>query len=341
MNNIDCDSISSAINAGVNYLRKSIISGKYGLACIGLDGSPKFSNDKGHLFSLFFFVRALGSDLNEIERSIILTRILSESYDGKWGYSPRGYYKESDPNPFFTDADDTAFALRTLRYLNIYRDPAVLKFYLSNWSHDNISDNAFSTFTPMYDKCSLVFMPSYDNNFNIHPEVNANIYHALLDSHLEEYINKDLISASQAEEGFWYSYFYPDKYYSTFQFLSLLRKTNMLHDNFKKGMDFVKTAVNDDGSWGEKNDARLSSIALNILCLSKDHSTLMEKSVNFLLQNQHSDGSWHTPLKVWEFYDNDGDIWQAFDIHNVIATSSVVESFKKYLIRISQTGAIC
>ena len=177
MSDIDKQKISKAIATGGDYLRKKLLSGNYGLSCIGNDGSAKFSNSKGHLFSIFHIVQALKDEINELERTIFLTRILSEEYEGAWGYSPRGYYKQEGYNPFFVDSDDTSFALRTLRALNVYRSNDVLMKFKCTFVYDAQEYYGFSTFITNHQNRTLSSIPSFENNFEIHPEVNANVFH--------------------------------------------------------------------------------------------------------------------------------------------------------------------
>lgn len=207
MSDTEKENILSAIRSGTDFIRKQLLSGNYGLSCLGKDGNPKFSHDKGHLFSAFHIVDALSDDLNEMERTIILMRILSEEYNGQWGYSPRGYYNETGNNPFFVDADDTAFALRTLRALDIYRSNDVLTNYKRICRYNDVYFPAFVTFITDMKGKKMETVPSSQNNLQIHPEVNANIYHVLLDSNNEHLISEQLIKASQQQDGSWSSFF--------------------------------------------------------------------------------------------------------------------------------------
>lgn len=320
---------SVAIQNAIAFLRKKINSGRYGLACLGLNGQPKFSNDKGHLFSIFHLVNALGEEMNEIERTIFLTRIISEKYEDQWGYSPRGYYKQEGENPFFVDADDTSFALRTLRSLNIYHSNDILLEYLSSFQHNNKSLSAFTTFKFKQPGRQLVNKTSFDNNAHIHAEVNANVYHVLLDSHNDKLINFELVKLAQKEDGSWSSYFYPNPYYSTWQFMSLLTKMNQTNNLcFSSGLSFLANSQAPDGSWGTIPDAYYSALALKTLALSSSYSSEKEKALDFLLSYQKADGAWNTHEKIWTFHDADDDIWQAYDSNNVICTAMCIDALK-------------
>ncbi|MDB5228755.1 MAG: hypothetical protein JWN78_2948 [Bacteroidota bacterium] len=326
---ISRDRIDEAIEGGSNYLRKQLLSGNYGLTCIGKNGLPKFSNNKGHLFSVFHMTNALLGKLDEIERTIILTRILSEEYNGQWGYSPRGYYKDKEENPFFVDSDDTTFALRTLKLLDIYRSNEVLLKYKYNCEYNGNHFSAFSTFISDISQKQLVTDPTFEHNLHIHPEVNANIYHILLESNQDHFINEDLIRLSQKETGSWYSYFYPNDYYATFQFLSILNQTSQLKSCYNKGIMFLKTSQNSNGSWGN-SDPYLSAMALKALCLQEQKTEIIEKGISFLLDSLSENGAWNSKEIIWEFHDQEKDTWKAFDTHHVITTSACVEVLKAF-----------
>ena len=331
MTNSEKENISKAISAGSDYLRNKVLSGKYGLSCLGNDGSPKFSNSKGHLFSLFHIVNALKDEINEIERTIFLMRILSEEYEGAWGYSPRGYYRQEGYNPFFVDSDDTSFALRTLRALDVYRSNDVLMKFKSTFSYDAREYDGFSTFITNHQNRELSSTPSFENNFKIHPEVNANVFHALLNSNYDHLINENLIKFSQNDDGSWASFFYPNPYYATWQFMSLLQEKGIVQSCFDRGINFLVEKQNKNGSWGEMEDTYYTALSINTLSLNKNNTEQINKAVNFLLAKQEENGSWKTSNIIWQFHDQEGDTWSAFDVNAVISSSACVEALKNYL----------
>ncbi len=325
------ENISKAISDGTDYLRNKVLSGNYGLSCIGNDGTPKFSNSKGHLFSIFHIVNALKGEINEIERTIFLTRILSEEYEGAWGYSPRGYYRQEGYNPFFVDSDDTSFALRTLRALNVYRSNDVLMKFKCTFIYDSREYDGFSTFITNHQSRELSSTPSFENNFQTHPEVNANVFHALSNSNYDHLINESLINFSQNDDGSWTSFFYPNAYYGTWQFMSLLQQRGIMQPCFDKGMSFLVKSQNKNGSWGENGDVYCTAMAIKAMCTNKNNITERNNTINYLLNTQHQNGSWKTTEKIWQFHDQEGDLWSAFDTNDVITTAVCVEALKNSL----------
>src|SRR5207244_5181384 len=121
------------------------------------------------------------------------------------------YYEGDNENPCFLDADDTAFALRTYRKLGIFKSQkSLLRYYRKQsfaWLRGKKYPEGFVTFaTPQTPTLSL--FPDSNSNFNLHPEVNANVFNSLLDTDYESLINPDVIVVSQSSEGYWRSYFY-------------------------------------------------------------------------------------------------------------------------------------
>ena len=108
----------------VAFLRERLRSGAYGLACIGSDGGPRFSNDKGHVFVASFIAEAMHDMFDEIDRTLVLVRMLSEEDAGLWGYSPPGPYDREQLRMFYVDSDDTAYVIRALRRLGVNRGPS-------------------------------------------------------------------------------------------------------------------------------------------------------------------------------------------------------------------------
>jgi hypothetical protein len=326
----DYEALRRSIGLGKAYLRHCLHKGAYGLSCKGNLGEEKFSNNKGHLFSSYFIRSALGAEITEIDRVILLTRVLSEEFQGKWGYSPRGYYREDRDNPFFTDADDSAFALRTLRMLGIYRDARLFRDYLVETILDSQKAPAFTTFQSASKNKQVFSLHNFENNFNLHPEVNANVYHAILDSHMDDYISPDFIRFTQRSSGFWQSFFYPEPLYATYQFVSLIRKLGICAAELDKALHAVWAAWEEQKASGIQADPWLT--AMTLLCLnSQKLSTLDLKEITFaLVLAQKESGAWVTEKKIWVFHDQD-DCWNAWDSNHVIATSFAVMALENII----------
>ena len=67
--------VQSAIAKAAAFLRERLRSGAYGLACVGSDGTPRFSDDKGHVFVASSLTEAMSGLLGEIDRTLVLVRI--------------------------------------------------------------------------------------------------------------------------------------------------------------------------------------------------------------------------------------------------------------------------
>lgn len=319
--------INTAIKSSTIFIKQQLRAGNYGLSCFGLDGTPRFSNDKGHLFSAFFIADAIADELNEVERAVLLMRLLTEEHNGFWGYSPRGYYKGPEDNPHFVDADDSAFALRTYRKFNIYKSPErLMHFYRKKWYWQEKGFVTFATKTRPH----LRTEPCEENNFHFHPDVNANVYHALVDTNFEKYIDYDLITRSQSADGYWYSYFYPGKFYSTYQFLSLLHSFEKLSAAKEKGIQFLQKSQNNDGSWGNSSDCYETALALKCLLLYLPPNKQIHNGIEFLLKAQQTDGAWSSERIIWEFYDQNNDVWQAKDANNIVTTSLCLSAIRNF-----------
>lgn len=321
----------SAIDRGTAFIKQQLHDGRYGLACCGSDGTARFSDAKGHLFSAFFIARALGSEITEVERSVLLVRIMTEEMNGHWGYSPRGYYKGDDDNPFFVDADDTAFALRTYRQLGVYQSPEPLLAFLRNkpWFRRNAvhSRTGFVTFAAKKHP-TLAVERRNENNLEMHPEVNANVFNLFVDTDYDNLINWSLVSQAQSSEGFWYSFFYPSKFYGTMMFLELLKQFDVLAEETQRGLRFLEQSQNGDGSWGEVGNAYETALALNSLAFHESIDDRFLQGLTFIANRQNADGSWDHDGTIWEFHDVGNDVWRARDANRVVTTSLCVSALR-------------
>ena len=320
-----------SILKGCVFLKQQLHSGRWGLSGQGADGGQNFTNDKGHLFTGFFIAQALDSDLEETDRALLLMRLISEEVNGRWGYTSRGYAPGPEDDPHFVDSDDTAFALRTFRQLGVYREPSSLMHFFRRqrrWRWPGTGgETGFVTFATT-SKPVLVSKAHHAANFNLHPEVNANVFLALLDSNKQDLIDPELIIRSQSPDGSWDSYFYPSQYYGTFHFMELIRRLGGLKEQSDACLNFLKTTQNIDGSWGVPGNAYETALAIRACMGHATHADLISRGREFLLATQSENGSWHSDNVIWEFHKNETDIWNSTDIHNVITTSLCVSALR-------------
>lgn len=325
-------SVTSTDGRGIRFLKDRLRAGHYGLSCCGPDGAPRVSHDKGHLFAAFFIAEAIGPELDEIERTALIVRLLSEEANGHWGYAPRASWDGPPDNPTFVDADDTAFALRTMRRLGLYRSPEVLGVYrrtqrrvLRGGRHEDIGFVTFHTDT----KPRLRLKSSSSENFGIHPEVNANVFLALAGTHYSAWIVPSLVTAAQSSDGSWHSYFYPGKFYATWMFLDLIGQLGGFEKEKAQGIKFLIDAQNSNGSWGEDSDPYETSLAIHGLCAVAAAPDVVARGKDFLSATQLDDGSWQSERVIWEFHDSPTDLWQARDVNRVVVTSLCMGALRR------------
>ncbi len=311
---------SEAVRQAERFLKESLRSGLYGLSCSGSDGTPRVSHNKGHLFAGFFIAEALRDRLDEVERSLLIVRLWSEEANGHWGYAPRADWDGPPDNPFFVDADDTAFALRLVRRLGLYRSPEVLGLYHRSGGLLR-RGMGFVTFNQAK-RAALCFEPSAPNNLGMHPEVNANVFLALAGTDHSSWITSEIISRCQAKDGAWHGYFYPGPHYATAMFLELIARLGGFRKELRRAATFLESSQNEDGSWG---DGPLET-ALGIKALSfTDAATeAARRGRDFLLATQGADGAWSSESVVWEFHQSAEDVWRARDVNGVVTTALCV-----------------
>ena len=319
---VDRAAVEAAITKATTFLRTCLRSGAYGLACVGTDGTPRFSDNKGHVFVASFIAEAMSGRFDEIDRTVVLVRILSEEYDGVWGFSPPGPYDLEQFRVFYVDADDTAYVLRTLRRLGVNRRPeCLLRFYREH-------ERLFTTFDAP-GATALVTEHSPSHNLLAHPEVNANVFLALQGTHLERYINYDMLRDAQDPRGFWPSYFYPSPLFGTLLALDLVDGNPTFADEASRARSFIAEAQNRDGSWGTDADPHETALAVASLAGSEFHSSAMRRGVEHLLGTMNSDGAWSSPACVWEFPADEADTWRAYDRYGAYVTARCTTALRR------------
>ena len=312
----------AAIEHAAAFLRQRLRSGVYGLACVGSDGTPRFSDNKGHVFVASFIAEAMTGLLDEIDRTIILVRILSEENEGQWGFSPPGPYHSDKHRVFHVDADDTAYVIRTLRRLGVNRPPnCLVRFYRE-------PEQLFVTFD-VPGPTSWTTEGSPRHNFLAHPEVNANVFLALQGTHLEHLVNYDMLRQAQNERGFWQSYFYPSRLFGTLLALDVLHGNQAYAAVTERTLSFIVGSQNSDGSWGEDSDPYETALAVAALAGHPAHVVAMHRGVEHLLSSMGRDGSWTSRTCVWEFHAEESDVWRAFDTHGAFVTARCLIALRR------------
>ena len=313
---------AAALAKAAAFLRKSLRSGAYGLACVGSDGTPRFSDNKGHVFVASFIAEAMTGLFDEIDRTIVLVRILSEENDGHWGFSPPGPHHVEASRVFHIDADDTAYVIRTLRRLGVNRPPeSLLRYYRE-------AERLFVTFDAP-GATSLTTEASPRNNLLAHPEVNANVFLALRGTHLERFVNGELLREAQDERGFWRSYFYPSPLFATLLALDAFGDDPAFGAQTARALSFISGSQNADGSWGADADPYETGLAVTALAGRPEHAARMRRGVEHLIATMAADGSWTSRACVWEFHADDHDVWRAYDPHRAYVTARCTTALRR------------
>jgi hypothetical protein len=314
--------LDGAVARAAAFLRERLRSGAYGLACTGSDGTPRFSDNKGHVFVASFIAEALTGLFDEIDRTIFLVRILSEESEGLWGFSPPGPYLKDEFRVFHVDSDDTAYVIRTLRRLGVNRPPdCLLRFYRE-------PERLFVTFdTPGPTKLTADGSPPH--NFLAHPDVNANVFLALRGTHLERLVNYDMLMEAQDERGFWRSYFYPSQLFATLLALDVMHGNPAFASVTERALSFIIGSQNPDGSWGADSDPYETALAVAALAGHHTHAAATRRGVDHLLSTMARDGSWTSRACVWEFHADAGDVWRAYDAHRAFVSARCTTALRR------------
>jgi len=318
----EATALDAAVAKAAEFLRGRLRSGAYGLACVGSDGTPRFSDNKGHVFVASFIAEAMTGLFDEIDRTIVLVRILSEENEGQWGFSPPGPYHRDEFRVFHVDSDDTAYVIRTLRRLGVNRPPdALLRFRRER-------ERLFVTFDAP-GPTSLTTEPSPRNNLLAHPEVNANVFLALQGTHFEGLVDYDMLRRAQDERGFWRSYFYPSPLFGTLLALDVLRDDPAFAEAMARALAFVAGSQNGDGSWGADGDPYETALAVSALAGRPAHAAAMRRGIDHLLATMAADGSWTSRACIWEFHAGEDDVWRAYDTHRAYVSARCTTALRR------------
>lgn len=309
--------IQQSIDRARTFLVRKVVDDQYYLACRSIPAKECILTKEGKILTGYFIVSAFYNRIPGEVYTKIKNQILAENRGTLWGYSLN--------SP--VDADDTSFAIQTAAMLGISLDTSTLeRFYKQRM-------NGYATFISNREALPthLVSPPA---NFGIHPEVNANIYHLFNRLHLSTKINYSLIRKFQARAGYWYSYFYPGKYYSTYLNLRLLCAAGQLRKQVEKGVQFIITSQNRDGSWGSVSNAYDTALALNsLLACGYSKEKQIKKGIDYLLSQQVPQGYWKTNSVIWSYDHQNAPLvrWSAYDSEHVITTALVVRALTDYL----------
>jgi len=318
--NLKQSALDAAIARATGFLRERLRSGTYGLALVGSDGI-RFNENKGHVFVASFITDAMTGLLDEIDRTIILVRILSEENGGMWGYAPPAPDHSDGSRVRHVDSDDTAYVIRTLRRLQVNRTPEPLLAFHRE------PERLFVTFDSP-GSTSLTAERSEQNNLLAHPEVNFNVFLALQGTHLEGFVNQDLVPQTQDARGFWRSYFYPSLLFGTNLALEVLLRYPRLADSARRGLSFILDSQNDDGSWGAESDAYETALAVASLAAYPGTAASVERGVAHLLATMAPDGSWSSRASVWDF-PLDGRVLHGYDTHRAYVSARCVTALRR------------
>lgn len=312
--------VDAAIARSASFVRGRLRAGAYGLTCVGGDGTPRFGDDKGHVFVASFVTEAMTGLFDEIDRTIVLMRILSEEDDGRWGFTPPGLRHLEAFRAFHVDADDTAYVIRALQRLGVNREPRGLPSFYRE------PERLFVTFDTQ-GPAALALRPSAANNFAAHLEVNANVFLALKPTHLEPLIDYGMLAAAQDPLGFWPSYFYPSRMFATHLALDVLRDRPEFGDAVRKAFAYIEASQTPDGSWGEGGDPHETALAVAALAGGRE-SPAMAQGVAHLLRTMADDGSWKSDACIYEFVASDDDLWRAYDEHRTYVTARCLTALR-------------
>lgn len=310
--NTDQDAVNAAIASAAAFLKQRLRTGDYALACRGSDGAPRFHHCTGHVFVAFFISEAMLGLLDEIDRTIMLVRILSEENGGVWGYSRA--YEVVDP-------DDTAFVIRTLQLLGASRTPeCLMRFYYE-------AERVFA-WAEAPGPTVLTLERSMENNFRAHPEVNANVFLALRGTRFETFTNYDILLQWQHADGYFPSYFYPSKLHATLMVLDLLRGKSEFSAATQRALAYIAKSQNPDGSWGADGDPYETALAVAAVAGQEAYEPVMRRGVAYLLSTIAADGSWNSKASIWEWLGDQG-LSYAYDEDRAFVTACCLTALRR------------
>lgn len=165
---------------------------------------------------------------------------------------------------------------------------------------------------------------------------------------------KSFLLHNQQTNGLWDSYWWTSSLYST---SFVIQSAAILNDQsfseaVKKCFSSIVAMQNTDGSFGDEFNREMpfyTALVVKAMCASPEYyfnyTDVVEKAVNWLLQNQYEDGSWEASAAMripathvvdtkciveWK-QKNKGDNIRLKDFHRLLTTSTVLPALYKYM----------
>lgn len=238
------------------------------------------------------------------------------------GVEPSGWVFEYN-NKFYPDVDDTAIVLMALHETGRYPEEACqqafhrgLTFLLSM----QCSDHGWAAFDKNINNQVLEAMPFADHNAMLDPscpDITSRVLEMLgrIGYHRGKPFIDDAIRfvfEHQEPEGCWFGRWGVNYIYGTWQTLCGLSSIgyDMKHPRVQKAVQWLKSVQQADGGWGEscesysdrstmgKGPTTASQTAwavLGLVAAGEEHSSAVERGIEYLLKTQRSDGNWDEP----------------------------------------------
>ena len=311
------DSYDGNISKGVKFVKTLIQSNGY----ISRFTLPVWDSS----LALFSLMTAYEVVSDNIRKSMIgsinkCVQFLLDSQfdDGSYGFKP-----EVKP---FPDADDTSMVVAALlKYLNVVKPNNgdkilksisksmrwLLKMQKSNGGWEAFTkkhtNDIFKCLKSFYDDPKVALMDPAVPDVTAHVLMSMGKYgYNIKDKKVNKAIK--FLKSTQNFDGSWYGRWGLCYIYGTSAVLMGLEAVgeNMNKKYVRKAIQWLKKVQNDDGGWGEKeisyfmcNYMKGSSTVehtswaiLGLLRSTNPDWDIIEKGVNFLIQNQNEDGSW-------------------------------------------------
>jgi squalene-hopene/tetraprenyl-beta-curcumene cyclase len=247
--------------------------------------------------------------------------------DGDWrvknpAVDRPGWYFEY-ANPFYPDNDTTAKVLTALTKVRFdddaaedHRLSAIREAHRWHLSMQN-SDGGWAAFDKDNDKAILTHVPFADHNAMIDPS-NEDITGRILETFSCLGLDRNFPPArravrylrrAQEDDGSWYGRWGCNYLYGTWLALWGLRSIgeDVQDERGRRAAEWIRQCQNDDGGWGElplsydnathkgrgpSTPSQTAWALLGLMAYGETDSDNMRRGVEYLLREQHEDGSW-------------------------------------------------